>query len=126
MHDGAVVIRDGRVQQAGAFLPLTTSDKLDRTLGTRHRAAIGITEDTDAVVVVVSEERGAVSLCFNGNIVRNLDATPLSKALEALFHPTAPKRRASRPDKTGRTTSPGDEDASGEPSSRQSRDGETN
>ena len=85
MHDGAAIIRDGRVWQAGAFLPLTTSAKLDKTLGTRHRAAIGITEETDAVVVVVSEERGSMSLCFNGNMVRNLDANSLREALSGLF-----------------------------------------
>jgi diadenylate cyclase len=85
MHDGAVIIREGRMWQAGAFLPLTASTKLDRNLGTRHRAAIGISEETDAVVIVVSEERGEVSLCFNGNIVRNLDAALLRKVLLGLF-----------------------------------------
>ena len=92
MHDGALVIRDGRVWQAGAFLPLAGA--VDRTLGARHRAALGITQETDAVVVVVSEERGAVSLCFDGNIVRNLDARSLRDALFGLFYrPT----RNSRP-----------------------------
>ncbi|MCC6624500.1 MAG: TIGR00159 family protein, partial [Deltaproteobacteria bacterium] len=81
MHDGAVIIREGRCWQAGAFLPLAGSSGRDRTLGARHRAAIGISEESDAVVVVVSEERGAVSLCFNGNIVRNLDANSLRDAL---------------------------------------------
>jgi len=100
MHDGALVIRDGRVWQAGAFLPLTNSPKLDRALGTRHRAAIGLTEETDAVVVVVSEERGSVSVCFNGNIVRSLDSSMLRKVLVGLFDPrvrTKPKsdRRSS-------------------------------
>lgn len=85
MHDGAVIIRDGRVWEAGAFLPLTASTKLDRSLGTRHRAAIGLSEETDAVVVVVSEERGAIGLCFNGNIVRNLDAPSLRRVLLGLF-----------------------------------------
>ena len=86
MHDGAVVVRDRRVWKAGCFLPLTASPRLDKTLGTRHRAAIGITEETDAVVVVVSEEKGNVSLCFNGNMVRNLDATSLREALVGLFY----------------------------------------
>lgn len=85
MHDGAVIIRNLRVQQAGAVLPLSANSKLDKQLGTRHRAAIGITEETDAVVVVVSEERGTVSLCFNGNIARDLDAATLRKALLGLF-----------------------------------------
>lgn len=99
MHDGAVIIREGRIAQAGAFLPLTTSPKLDRAFGTRHRAAIGISEETDAVVVVVSEERGSVSLCFNGNIVRDLDASSLREALLGLFYRRPrkkPKREASQ------------------------------
>ncbi|HJL04025.1 MAG TPA: diadenylate cyclase CdaA [Polyangiaceae bacterium LLY-WYZ-15_(1-7)] len=105
MHDGAVIIRDGRVWQAGAFLPLTGGSH-DRTLGTRHRAALGISEETDAVVVVVSEERGATSLCFNGNIVRNLDGDSLRDALFGLFYrpqkaaaaaaPAAKKKKAAQ------------------------------
>jgi diadenylate cyclase len=87
LHDGAVVIRNARVHRAGAFLPLTANPSLDRTLGTRHRAAIGITEETDAVVVVVSEERGQISLCFNGNLVRGLEAQSLRHALYGLFYP---------------------------------------
>ena len=90
-HDGAVIIREGRIWQAGAFLPLARGSKIDRTLGSRHRAAIGLTEETDAVVVVVSEERGSVGLCFNGNIVRNLDAASLRKVLVRLFE-KAPKK----------------------------------
>jgi diadenylate cyclase len=81
MHDGAVIIREGRIWQAGAFLPLAANPKLDRALGTRHRAALGISEETDAVVVVVSEERGAVSLCYHGNLVRDLEPTALREAL---------------------------------------------
>lgn len=85
MHDGAVIVRNGRVWQAGALLPLSAGAH-DRTLGTRHRAALGISEETDAVAVVVSEERGAVSLCFHGNIVRNLDADSLRDAIFGLFY----------------------------------------
>ncbi len=85
MHDGAVIIREGRIAQAGAVVPLTDSTKLDRRFGTRHRAAIGITEQSDAVAIVVSEERGSVSLCFNGNIIRDLDATSLREALVGLL-----------------------------------------
>lgn len=90
MHDGAVVVREGRIWQAGVFLPMAGSAGGDRSLGARHRAGIGITEETDAVVVVVSEERGAISLCFDGNIVRNLDVASLRDALYGLFY--APKR----------------------------------
>lgn len=85
LHDGAVVIRDGRVWQAGAFLPLTQNPDIDRTLGSRHRAALGVSEETDAVVVVVSEERGAISLVFNGNMVRDVDASSLRDALPGLL-----------------------------------------
>jgi DNA integrity scanning protein DisA with diadenylate cyclase activity len=90
MHDGAVVVREGRIWQAGVFLPMAGSAGGDRSLGARHRAGIGITEETDAVVIVVSEERGAISLCFDGNIVRNLDVASLRDALYGLFY--APKR----------------------------------
>lgn len=87
LHDGAVVIRNARVWKAGAFLPLSANPALDRSLGTRHRSAIGITEETDAVVVIVSEERGQISLCFNGNLVRGLDGPSLRHALYGLFYP---------------------------------------
>ena len=86
LHDGALLIKNLRIERAGAVLPLSANPKLDKALGTRHRAAIGITEETDAVVVVVSEERGTVSLCFGGNIARDLDAATLRKALLGLFH----------------------------------------
>lgn len=90
LHDGAVIVREGRVWQAGAFLPLAVAPKLDRALGTRHRAAIGISEETDAVVVVVSEERGSVSLCFGGNVVRDLEPASLRDALLGVFFGRAP------------------------------------
>ena len=95
LHDGAVIIREGRVQQAGAFLPLSASTKLEKVLGTRHRAAVGLSEDTDAAVVVISEERGSVSLCFNGNVVRDLDAVSLRTALLGLLT-KQPRKRSSR------------------------------
>lgn len=93
MHDGAVVIREGRIWQAGVFLPMAGTAGGDRTLGARHRAGLGITEETDAVVIVVSEERGAISLCFDGNIVRNLDVNSLRDALYGLFYAPKPARR---------------------------------
>ena len=95
MHDGAVVIREGRIWQAGVFLPMAGTAGGDRTLGARHRAGLGITEETDAVVIVISEERGAISLCFDGNIVRNLDVTSLRDALYGLFYAPKPARRKS-------------------------------
>lgn len=85
IHDGAVIIRHGRIYKAGCFLPLSQSTRLDRTLGTRHRAALGISEQTDAVVIVVSEERAAVSLCVDGHIDKDLEAAPLREKLLSLF-----------------------------------------
>lgn len=90
LHDGAVVIRDLRVAKAGVFFPLPEGRVSDASFGSRHRAAMGITEETDAVVIVVSEERGSISFCFNGNIVPNLDGPRLRAALDAVF---APKRK---------------------------------
>ncbi len=104
LHDGAVVIRDGRVWQAGAFLPLTTNQDIDRTLGSRHRAALGISEETDAVVVVVSEERGSISLVFNGNMVRDVDPTSLRDALPGLLFRRL--RRKKRKTQTSRHSVP--------------------
>jgi diadenylate cyclase len=85
LHDGAVVIRNFRIAKAGVFFPMPDIKLLDKSLGSRHRAALGITEETDAVVVVVSEERGTISFCFNGNIVPNLDGASLKQALLGLF-----------------------------------------
>ncbi len=85
LHDGAVIIRNLRIAKAGVFFPMPDTKLLDKSLGSRHRAALGITEETDAVVVVVSEERGTISFCFNGNIVTNLDGASLRQALLGLF-----------------------------------------
>lgn len=85
LHDGAVLIRDLKIARAGVFFPMPDTKILDHSLGSRHRAALGITEETDAVVVVVSEERGTISFCFSGNIVQNLDAESLRNALLGLF-----------------------------------------
>jgi uncharacterized protein (TIGR00159 family) len=86
LHDGAVVIGKGhRLELARALLPLSRATDLGPEFGTRHRAALGITEDTDAVVVVVSEERGEISLCFKGSIARDLEPVVLRRALFGLF-----------------------------------------
>jgi len=87
LHDGAVIIRGDRVLAAGCFLPLTDSQDLSTELGTRHRAAIGITEHSDAVVVVVSEETGILSLASEGKLTRYLDETTLKEMLMALCLP---------------------------------------
>jgi len=87
IHDGAVIIQHGRVAAAGVFLPLTANPAVSKTLGTRHRAAIGLTEEVDAVAVVVSEEDGKVSLAVEGQITRDLDPPTLRKVLTSLFAP---------------------------------------
>jgi len=81
LHDGAVVVQGNRVAAAACFLPLTVNPELSRTLGSRHRAAIGVTEDTDALAVVVSEETGIISLVSGGRIRRELDGRALKQAL---------------------------------------------
>ena len=85
MHDGAVVIREDRIAAAACFLPLTVRPGLDRDLGSRHRAALGITEETDAVAVVVSEERGEISIAFRGRLERGLSVEQLRKRLPELI-----------------------------------------
>ncbi|MBU3142747.1 diadenylate cyclase CdaA [Clostridium sp. CF012] len=81
LHDGATVIRNDRIIAAGCFLPLTSNDKISKKLGTRHRAAIGITETSDALTIIVSEETGNISLAVNGRLVRNYDRDKLKKIL---------------------------------------------
>jgi uncharacterized protein (TIGR00159 family) len=81
LHDGAVLIQNGRVSKAGGILPLSARSDLPEGLGTRHRAAVGITEETDAVVVVVSEQTGAISLVLGGELLRPLDPPRLRGAL---------------------------------------------
>jgi diadenylate cyclase len=92
LHDGAVIISEGRIAAAACFLPLAVSPKLDRDLGTRHRAAIGLTEETDAVAVVVSEERGEISLARHGQISRRLTTDDLRDRLQALILQRGRKR----------------------------------
>jgi diadenylate cyclase len=89
LHDGAVVInKQRRIEFARALLPLSRSTDLGPEFGTRHRAALGITEDTDAVSVVVSEERGEISLCFKGAIAQDLEPLDLRRALYGLLGAT--------------------------------------
>lgn len=84
MHDGAVIIQEDRIAAAACFLPLTVSPSFDKELGTRHRAAIGVTEESDAVAVVVSEERGEVSVATDGRIERGLTPERLRTRLQEL------------------------------------------
>jgi diadenylate cyclase len=85
LHDGAVILRDFRLLAAACILPLTSSYMSDRRLGLRHRAAIGITEATDAIAIVVSEEHGTISIAHNGRIIRRLDAARLETILRAFY-----------------------------------------
>ena len=94
LHDGAVVIRGHRAAAAACFLPLTLNPMLSKDLGTRHRAAIGITEDTDAVAVVVSEETGLVSFVQGGQIRRGLDGTRLRAAMLDALEPRSREAEA--------------------------------
>jgi len=85
LHDGGLIIQGGTIIAAGCLYPLSQDQRLSKTLGTRHRAAIGLTEETDAVVVVVSEETGAISIAIGGKLTRDLDKETLSKMLNNVF-----------------------------------------
>jgi len=87
LHDGAVIIRDDRIVAAGTLLPLAETSIQTERFGTRHRAALGITEQTDAIVVVVSEENGQISLVERARIVRNLTEAGLARAIQGLLDP---------------------------------------
>ena len=89
LHDGALIIRDGRLYAAGCLLPLSSNPDIIKDLGTRHRAAIGMSENSDAVVVVVSEETGTISLAYEGNMKRGFDRQSLTRELrQYLAEPT--------------------------------------
>ena len=85
IHDGAAIIRGNRIAAAGCFLPITLTTGLRKALGTRHRAALGITEETDAVSIVVSEETGSISVSMNGTLTEHLDMTTLRQLLTEAF-----------------------------------------
>jgi uncharacterized protein (TIGR00159 family) len=87
LHDGAVIIRSYKVEAASCFLPLTLNPRLSKELGTRHRAAIGVTEDTDAAAVVVSEETGVISFVQNGEITRYLNSSSLRELIRNALEP---------------------------------------
>ena len=87
LHDGAMVLRDGRIHSAGCVLPLSKNLNLSRDLGTRHRSAVGMSENSDAVVVVVSEETGTISVAIGGMLKRQLDPETLRRILETELIP---------------------------------------
>ncbi|HKI85988.1 MAG TPA: diadenylate cyclase CdaA [Thermoanaerobaculia bacterium] len=94
LHDGAVIIQGDRMAAAACFLPLTLKPALSKEFGTRHRAALGISEETDALAVVVSEETGVISAAFNGELTRNLDSKSLRNTLfQYLVTELHPQRR---------------------------------
>jgi diadenylate cyclase len=93
LHDGAVIISEDRIAAAACFLPLTVNPRLSRELGTRHRAAIGLTEESDAAAIVVSEETGKISIALNGEIERGLTPDDLRGRLRGLIQ----QRRGARP-----------------------------
>jgi diadenylate cyclase len=93
IHDGAVVIRGNRIVSAGCFLPLSLSSELSKTVGTRHRAAIGLSEETDAVVIIVSEETGSISTVIGNRLEKNVDRGSLRDFLTDIFTASESKKR---------------------------------
>lgn len=93
LHDGAMVLRDGRIHSAGCVLPLSKNLNLSRDLGTRHRSAVGMSESSDAVVVVVSEETGSISVAIGGMLKRHLDPETLRKILTTELIPETPEKK---------------------------------
>jgi len=93
IHDGALVVQRGRMTRAGCFLPLTQNPNISPRLGTRHRAAIGLTELVDAVAIVVSEETGKIAIAVGGKMTRDLEAATLKKVLKRLLEPRRPNAR---------------------------------
>lgn len=95
LHDGGVVIRGERIVAAGCVFPLSQREELHRSLGTRHRAAIGITEETDALVIVVSEETGTISVAYKGRLSRGLDEDRLRRMMNTVLSRTSKKAEPS-------------------------------
>jgi len=105
LHDGAIIIRDGRIHSAKCMLPLTKNNQIDKEFATRHRAAIGMSENSDAVVVVVSEQTGVISVACKGELKRNYDYRTLYNELVRLLVQTQPAPK----DKNGKSAKPGRE-----------------
>ena len=106
LHDGAVIIRDGRIDSAGCVLPMTSRVDIPKELGTRHRASIGTTEITDAIVVIVSEETGTISISMNGELERGFTYTTLRTRLEEILNPikgSGKKKRRKKKNKNSKS-----------------------
>ncbi len=95
LHDGAVIIGDGRIKAAACVLPLTQNNSFSKELGTRHRAAIGVSEASDCIAVVVSEETGKISLAINGDITRDYTSATLKKKIDELLESDKPSETPS-------------------------------
>ena len=93
LHDGGIIVRGERIIAAGCLFPLSDNPRISRSLGTRHRAAIGLTEETDGIVVIVSEETGSVSIAINGRLTRDLDKEGLERVLTNLCRLTRPGKK---------------------------------
>jgi len=91
LHDGAVIIKDDKIKAAGCFLPLTENMSLSKDLGTRHRAALGISERSDCLAIIVSEETGSISIAENGSLARYLDSKTLKQILMDMYKPKEPQ-----------------------------------
>jgi uncharacterized protein (TIGR00159 family) len=105
LHDGAAIVQGDRIAAAACFLPLSVNPRVSRDLGTRHRAALGLTEENDAVAIVVSEETGIVSVVVDGHVERDLDPDALRVRLQSLLlqrRPSAPRRDLGAPEAAGR------------------------
>ncbi|MFA6844405.1 MAG: diadenylate cyclase CdaA [Sphaerochaetaceae bacterium] len=85
LHDGAMIVEDGRIVSAGCYLPLSEQTDIRKSFGTRHKAALGLAEESDAVVIVVSEETGAISIAYNANLYYDMDSASIKRILLALF-----------------------------------------
>lgn len=113
LHDGGMIIREGQVYAAGCILPLTSNENVSAELGTRHRAALGMSENSDAVVVVVSEETGQISVAMEGKLTRNYNRVTLREVLESALigapeETSSSKRILGKLGLTGRTTRKGE------------------
>ena len=102
LHDGAVVMRDGRIHAAGCFLPLSTNEEIIKDLGTRHRAGIGMSENSDAIVIIVSEENGLISIAQEGQLRRGFNYSTLRRELEGILSPETAKNGTGKNGKRGK------------------------
>ncbi len=104
IHDGAVVIRGNRIVAAGCFLPIALSSEVSKALGTRHRAGIGLTEETDAIAIIVSEETGSISLALSGKLESRIDMEALRNRLTNIFTTSEARGTAKKPSGLRETT----------------------